>query len=165
MRHASIFLLCASFLSVSCSSAQVGGFMNGLAEGLAAASGPPADEPVHRLRRLCKVSYETQYGWSPEITLEVQFLTGRQLNRATRSYNYDLFGNYALIWFENDEVAVLKSNEFLFGVGEDFDNEDFRRMFQFRQAAEFEQVNATHSRKWQIKGKDWIRFVDPRAEE
>src|SRR5437867_4489028 len=56
-------------------------------------------KPVTRLSRLSKVSYSTDEGWSDEALVEVQFMTGRQFNAATTTFDYDMFANYALIWF------------------------------------------------------------------
>jgi hypothetical protein len=156
------FPILLSLFTAACSSADFGAAMSGFAAGMAEASAPAT--PVHRLPRLCKVSYETEYGWSREVVVEVEFLTGRQLNRATRSYTYDIYANYALIWFSQDDVAILKCEEFLYGVGEDFDNEDFRKLCQFRTSAEFVQVNSDSPRRWRVTGKDYFRYVDPRAE-
>jgi hypothetical protein len=54
------------------------------------------------VRRICKVSYETQAGWSQEVAVEVRFATGRELNRATKSSNYKILSRCALIRFVNN---------------------------------------------------------------
>ena len=104
------------------------------------------------------------YSWSDETLVEVEFLTGRQLNRATRSYKFEAYSNYALIWFSQEEVAILKCKEFLLGVGDAFDNDAFRKLFYLRETAEFDQVNSKYPRQWRIRGKDYFRFIDPRAD-
>ena len=118
-----------------------------------------------RVSRICKVAYETQLGRSEDHRIEVTFMTGRELNRATRSYDYESFANYALIWFRDGEVVILKLERLAFGIGAEFDNEDFVRFFRIISDTEGDQVNAPSGRRWRIKAKDFIRFIDPRADE
>jgi hypothetical protein len=114
--------------------------------------------------RICNVSYETGDGWSAAVAVEVTFVTGRELNKATRSFSYGVLDNYALIWFSRDEVAILQLDDMLLGVGEEFDNDDFRRLYQLQDTAEFHQVNTQSQRPWRIVGKEFLSFIDPRAE-
>ena len=114
------------------------------------------------VRRICKVKYQTEDGWSKEYTVQVTFLTGRELNKATKSYDYDSYSNYCLIWFEQGEVAILEIRDYLLSVGEDFDAEDFRNAFRINSELDCKQINSESKRKWRIIGKDWTRFVDPR---
>jgi len=116
------------------------------------------------VRRFCLVAYETRSGYSPEYRCEVQFVTGRELNKATTSFNYSSFSNYALIWFGKGEVAILEIDTPHFGVGEEFDNEDFRKLFVLLGETTATQINSESRTRWRIKGKDWMRWVDPRAE-
>lgn len=113
------------------------------------------------VRRICLVAYETRSGYSDDYKMEVTFLTGQELNTATKSFNY-MFGNYALLWFAQGEVAILKIDSIVLGVGQKFDDNDFRRLFQFLGETTATQVNSESSRQWLIKGKDFIRWVDPR---
>jgi hypothetical protein len=117
------------------------------------------------VRRICKVSYETQAGWSQEVAVEVRFATGRELNRATKSSNYKILSRYALIRFVNNEVAILESTGTLLGVDDAFDNDDFVRMFRLLGEQTFRQVNETSGgqRLWKIKARDFTKFIDPRA--
>jgi hypothetical protein len=114
------------------------------------------------VRRVCKVKYETEDGWSKEYTVEVTFITGRELNKATKSYDYDTYSNYCLIWFDKGEVAILEIQDYLISVGEDFDAEDFRKAFRISSELDTKQVNSPSKRKWKVIGKDWTRFIDPR---
>jgi hypothetical protein len=121
-------------------------------------------DAVARVSRLCKVSYETRLGWSQEVNTEVTFMTGRELNRATKSWNFENYANYALIWFANDQVAIMKIDKLFFGIGPEFDNEDFRGLFQFVSDVEADQVNGDRDTRWRIKAKSSVRFIDPRAD-
>jgi len=116
------------------------------------------------VRRIVKVSYETQYGYSNKYKTEVTFLTGRELNKATKTYDYNMFDNYALIWFKEDKVAILKIDGIIIGVGQEFDSDDFKRAFQIISEKSATQVNSQYKRKWKIKAKDIIRWIDPRVE-
>lgn len=120
-------------------------------------------EAAARVSRLCKVSYETRAGWSEEVTTEVTFMTGQELNRATRSWDFEHYANYALIWFARDQVAIMKIDKFAIGVGSEFDNEDFRSLFQFASDVDADQVNGNRETRWRINAKNYIQFIDPRA--
>jgi hypothetical protein len=115
-------------------------------------------------RRLCKVYYETENGWSQGYTMEVSFLTGYELNNATRSYSYSMFSNYCLIWFGKGEVAILKINATLFRSGNEFERDDFLNLFLLQSEIRCVQVNSEDERNWKIKAKEFINFIDPREQ-
>ncbi len=46
----------------------------------------------------CKVKYKKNYDWSEYYTIDVTFMSGTELNRATKSYEYDGFSTYAIIF-------------------------------------------------------------------
>ncbi|MSU62638.1 MAG: hypothetical protein EXS31_09605 [Pedosphaera sp.] len=117
------------------------------------------------VRRLCLVSYEKQIGYSDEVKVEVNFVTGKELNKATKSFDYDSFENYALVWFKEGEVAILKIDEIVLGVGAEFTNEDFKKLFRIMGECDAVQVKRKSPRKWKLKGKDFLRWVDPRVEK
>jgi hypothetical protein len=100
------------------------------------------------------VSYSTNYGWSTEYTMGVEFLTGTQLNRATRTYSYSSYDCYALIWFGKGEVAILKYDGLPIGAGLEFDADDFGRLFAYGRSVQFVQVNGSGSRRWSIRATD-----------
>lgn len=117
------------------------------------------------VRRLCEVSYQrADRSTSEPAIVEVTFLTGGELNKKTRSYDYDPFSNYAAIWFAEDQVALLSIESFLVGVGPEFDNEDFVKLFRIMGETSATQVNGDEGRKWTITGRSYGRWVDPRAE-
>ena len=89
------------------------------------------------------MSYETEEGWSDERIVEVTFTSGRELNKATRSYNYTAYSNYCLIWFAQNEVAILEIDEAIFGVGSEFGSDDFRKLFQFNTEIECKEINGS----------------------
>lgn len=39
---------------------------------------------------------------------EIELITGKDLNKATKTLNYDQYSDYALVWFDQNEVAIIK---------------------------------------------------------
>lgn len=114
------------------------------------------------VRRLCKVYYETEEGWSSGYTMEVSFVTGTELNRATRSYDYSPFSNYCLVWFDRGEVVILRIESFLVRSNDEFERSDFKNLFLIHSDIECTQVNGPEERNWRIRARDVIQYVDPR---
>jgi hypothetical protein len=85
-------------------------------------------------------------------------------NQATRTYDFELYSNYALIWFAQGQVAIMKLDNFAL-VGQEFDGEDFHKMFWLSESSDAEQVNGERTTKWRITAKKFLRFIDPRAEQ
>src|SRR5438067_1333106 len=42
---------------------------------------------------------------------EIELRTGVELNSATSSRNYEMLSDYAVIWFAQDQVAIVKLDE------------------------------------------------------
>lgn len=81
-----------------------------------------------RIEIPAKVRYATSRGPSEWHSMQVQFVTGGELNRATRSIDYDALGHYALIWFGEGQVAIIKIQETLFGCSREFSVECLPRI-------------------------------------
>ena len=60
----------------------------------------------------CKVKYQKKYGWSDYYTVQVTFMSGNELNKATKTFNYDAFSTYGIIFWDNDEASVIKISSF-----------------------------------------------------
>ena len=86
------------------------------------------------------------------------------MNKATNSYNYNIFDKYALIWFASDEVAIMDIDDVIFLVGQEFTVDDFKRAFNIVGDKTATQVNDKYRRHWKIEAKDFLRWVDPRVE-
>lgn len=56
----------------------------------------------------CDVKYKTEDGWSKTYTVDVTFLTGFELNDATKSYNYNTYSVYAVIFWGQDKATVIE---------------------------------------------------------
>lgn len=116
------------------------------------------------VRRLCKV---TSGSWSRIV--EVEFETGRELNKAARVYTFNPVLTYALIWFSQSEVAILKIDSPIFiSSRESFGPDDFKQSFSliFHQVSAT-QVNSDDSRQWGIEThkKNYVEWIDPRVDE
>lgn len=70
-------------------------------------------ESTAKCRRNAKVKYETQEGWSKLYSVEVQFLTGYELNDATGTFNYTVYSIYAVIFWDKNQASVIKLSTYL----------------------------------------------------
>ena len=61
-------------------------------------------------RRYANVKYMTSSGWSKKYYVQVNFLTGYELNQATSSFNYSSYSKYAVIFWGDDQATVIKLN-------------------------------------------------------
>lgn len=61
----------------------------------------------------CEVKYKTKNGWSKKYTVDVNFLTGSELNTATNSFNYSSYSVYAVIFWGQNKATVIKISSFL----------------------------------------------------
>lgn len=113
------------------------------------------------IRRYCMVRYATEYGWSKTYTVEVQFMTGYELNKATNSFQYDSYDKYCLIWWAQGQVSILKIKSYLI-TGYDFTRNDFRNAFSFKSSLDCIQVNSESEIEWQVTGRNYLEYVDPR---
>lgn len=68
-----------------------------------------------------QVRYATQDGNSEWHKTEVTLMKGSELNTATRSYNYAAYDGYAMIWFSQDQVAVIRLSDTIFGCSREFE--------------------------------------------
>lgn len=60
----------------------------------------------------CKVKYKRNYDWSDYYTVEVIFMSGFELNNATKTFNYSVYSTYAIIFWDNDEASVIEISTF-----------------------------------------------------
>jgi hypothetical protein len=61
--------------------------------------------------RLC-VKYMTQTGWSGGYSVEATVIKGSELNRATKTFNYEAFSTYVVVFWDKGEASVLKLDYF-----------------------------------------------------
>lgn len=56
----------------------------------------------------CKVKYKKEYGWSKLYEIQVTFMRGSELNDATNSYSYTSYASYAIIFWSEEQVTIIK---------------------------------------------------------
>jgi hypothetical protein len=56
----------------------------------------------------CKVKYKNNYAWSDYYQVEVTFISGSELNKAVKSYEYESYSTYAVIFWDKDQVSIIK---------------------------------------------------------
>ncbi|HNW83576.1 MAG TPA: hypothetical protein PKG52_11875 [bacterium] len=61
----------------------------------------------------CSVKYKTESRWSKYYNLDVVFLTGFEIFQATLKSGYDSSTVYAMIFFSQEKVAVVKIDSVL----------------------------------------------------
>jgi hypothetical protein len=67
--------------------------------------------------------YKSEYETSPWYTLQVDLMTGGELNSATQSYSYNSYSDYAVIWFGKGEAAIVEIENYLM-TGSQFSVQD-----------------------------------------
>ncbi len=117
------------------------------------------------IERLCMVSYVSPTGQSQEYSKNVIFLTGDELNKKTRTGRYNYWHYFALIWFDENEVAIIEFQWTRVAIGSrEFDSSDFRNMFQGVTQRPGTQANG-NGRDWIIRAKQNhtpFNFLDSR---
>ena len=68
----------------------------------------PIDSEAQRHTTKAHISYETESGFSDYYYRDIELITGIELNRATRSRDYSSSSDYAVIWFSDDQVAIVE---------------------------------------------------------
>lgn len=71
-------------------------------------------------RTPAKVRYETRSGSSQWYDMEVVFVRGAELNRATRTYDYGHFDAFAVLFFGQGQAAVIELEGMFFGCPTEF---------------------------------------------
>jgi hypothetical protein len=97
--------------------------------------------------RICEVAFQTPAGWSRPERRELVFQTGRELNRTTKYFGYSAYEEYAVIMFSPGDVAVLELDVAFLPGGEEFDAENFRRLYSVRAQIEADEIDRTPSRR------------------
>lgn len=80
----------------------------------------------------CAVSYLTKDGWSEPVAVEVNFVTGDEINDAIGRRVYERRWAYAQIWFGPGQVATIKFDHQVRISAYNFDRADFKRAIRGR---------------------------------
>lgn len=98
-----------------------------------------------------EVAYETRQGFSDWYTVNVSFASGQELNRKLRRIDFDFIANYAMIWFDRDNVAILKlDSPFSFG-GREFEERNWRAIFSTYMDVDAIHVNGERPTLWKLR--------------
>lgn len=62
--------------------------------------------------KTCKVKYKTEHNWSEYYTVDVNFLSGSELNSATSSFDYEIYSTYAVVFWGSGKAAVIQISGF-----------------------------------------------------
>jgi len=60
----------------------------------------------------CKAKYKRDYGWSQYYSLDITFMSGVELNKATKTYKYNSYSTYAIIFWDKDEASIIKLSSY-----------------------------------------------------
>lgn len=52
--------------------------------------------------------YMTESGWSENYKVEAKIAKGSELNTATKTFDYNSFSTYVVIFWDQDEVSILE---------------------------------------------------------
>lgn len=98
-----------------------------------------------------EVAYETRRGFSDWHTVDVSFASGQELNRKIGTFSFDMIANYALIWFDRDEVAILKIDSPMSIGGREFEERNWRFIFAAYMDVRAVQVNGKRNVEWKLR--------------
>jgi hypothetical protein len=112
------------------------------------------------VKRYCQIQYKTKGEWSKPYLMQVTFITGKELNDATKSYDYDSFSQYTVAFFGKGKAAVIKLKSSLLGVGDTFDGSHFSSMFSFSGVTGTDQSK----REWKIEAKKYGKLFEEMSE-
>jgi hypothetical protein len=56
----------------------------------------------------------TENGWSKKYTVDVTFLTGNELNQATKTFDYSTYSVYGVVFWDKGQATIIKISTTLF---------------------------------------------------
>ena len=96
------------------------------------------------------------------VQRSVQFMTGSELNSATRSFNFRSYKVYALLWYSQDQVAIYEHATSSIGISGTFDSRDLESLYRIGFSERFSLTNGSGSRTVSIECKSFGGWIDPR---
>ena len=60
--------------------------------------------------------YETEAGWSQGYRVQATIIRGSDLNTRTRSYHYNAYSTYVVIFWDAGEASILELDEYYGGI-------------------------------------------------
>ena len=61
----------------------------------------------------CAAKYKTEDGWSKTYKVNFTFMAGYEMNTTTKTYNYDMYSVYAIIFWGEGKATIIKSSSYL----------------------------------------------------
>jgi hypothetical protein len=61
----------------------------------------------------CEVKYMTHDGWSKKYTVDVTFISGSELNKATNTYKNSSYSVCAIIFWGEGKATIIKVSNYL----------------------------------------------------
>lgn len=114
------------------------------------------------VERECIVSVRVGSGWSDENRRKVHFVTGLELARITKTMNVEFHQHYAVIWHGSGMPTVVKLDGLLLGVGREFADGDFLRLFQRVAEQQATQIDGEgRGLTWRIRARTPEGWIDP----
>jgi hypothetical protein len=99
-----------------------------------------------------ETSYETADGWSGKYKREVTFMKAVELRKKGVGVNAADRTPFAVIWFSQDNVAIVELFKDVTPLGDIFDNKDFHKLLRVRSAVDGVSVNDgdANPRRWKF---------------
>ena len=64
-------------------------------------------------RQKMNIKYKKEYGWSKYYYVDVNVMTGFELNQATQTYNYNSYSTYAVVFWGQGQATVIKISSYV----------------------------------------------------
>ncbi|HTD90489.1 MAG TPA: hypothetical protein VK663_07490 [Burkholderiales bacterium] len=121
-----------------------------------------AAAPAHAVvERDCIVALEAKSGWSKDRKSTVYFMTGLELARITRVLPIEFHQVYAVISYDSGLPTVTRLDAVLLGVGREFTDADFVRLFANDYERAATQLHGEgRDLKWRLRARTPYRWVD-----
>jgi hypothetical protein len=99
-----------------------------------------------------EVSYQKSGGWTGKYKREITFMKASELRGKGVSVNAPDRTPFAVIWFSQENVAIVELFKDVTPLGHRFDNKDFHKLLRVRSAVEGVSVNGDSSppRRWRF---------------
>ena len=105
------------------------------------------------VERECAVSLQAKSGWSPDRKRRVYFMTGLELSRITSVLKVEFRNVYAVISHGSGLPNVVRIDSVLLGVGREFTDGDFARLFEYDPRRLATQLDGEgRNLKWRLSG-------------
>ncbi len=110
---------------------------------------PPAHAAVECQ---CFAALQAKSGWSVDRRRTVRFMTGMELSRMTRVLNVEFRHLYAVISHGGGLPTVVRLDAPLLGVGREFTEGDFARLFELNHERLATQIDGeARDLKWRLR--------------